>query len=52
MNDQTIIEKVHKNMDINPESFFKKATDQKIKDKLRKLTDNALKKVSSVLRLF
>ena len=44
MNDQTIIEKVHKNMDINPESFFKKATDQKIKDKLRKLTDNALKK--------
>ena len=31
-------------MDINPESFFKKATDQKIKDKLRKLTDNALKK--------
>ena len=44
MNDETIIEKVHKNMDINPETFFKKATDQKIKDKLKNLTDSALKK--------
>ena len=44
MNDHTIIEKVHKNMDINPETFFKKTSDQKIKDKLKNLTDSALKK--------
>ena len=31
-------------MDLNPEIFLSKATDQKIKDKLKKLTDDALKK--------
>tara|TARA_Y100000590_G_scaffold458512_2_gene613391 strand:- start:705 stop:1184 length:480 start_codon:yes stop_codon:yes gene_type:complete len=44
MNDPTVINKVHKNMDLNPETFLAKATDQKIKDKLRKLTDDSLKK--------
>tara|TARA_B100000945_G_scaffold301830_1_gene284931 strand:- start:414 stop:1001 length:588 start_codon:yes stop_codon:yes gene_type:complete len=44
MNDPIVINKVHKNMDLNPETFLAKATDQKIKDKLRKLTEDALKK--------
>ena len=38
------IEKILKNIDLNPETFLTKAADQKIKDKLRKLTDDALKK--------
>ena len=44
MNDQNIIEKVIKNMDINPKTFLLRATDIKIKDKLKKLTDDALRK--------
>ena len=44
MNDQIVINKVLKNIDLNPETFLTKAADQKIKDKLRKLTDDALKK--------
>ena len=44
MNDKTVIEKVLKNMEINPETFFSKINEQKIKDNLRKLTDEALKK--------
>ena len=44
MNDQNIIEKVIKNMDINPKTFLLRAADIKIKDKLKKLTDDALKK--------
>ena len=44
MNDQTVINKVMKNIDLNPEIFLAKIADQKIKDKLRKLTDDALKK--------
>ena len=44
MNDQNIIEKVIKNMDINPKTFLLRATDIKIKDKLKKLTDDALGK--------
>ncbi len=44
MNDSIVINKVHKNMDLNPEIFLGKSTDQKNKDKLRKLTDDALKK--------
>tara|TARA_B100002051_G_scaffold211279_2_gene202926 strand:- start:217 stop:804 length:588 start_codon:yes stop_codon:yes gene_type:complete len=44
MNDQVVINKVIKNIDLNPETFFSSVTDQKIKDKLRKLTDEALKK--------
>ena len=44
MNDPIVINKVLKNIDLNPEIFFKKVSDQKVKDKLRKLTDEALKK--------
>ena len=44
MNDSIVINKVLKNIDLNPELFLKKVSDQKVKDKLRKLTDDALKK--------
>ena len=44
MNDPIVINKVIKNMGLNPEIFLSKATDQKIKDRLKKLTDDALKK--------
>ena len=44
MNDQTVVEKVLKNMDLNPEIFLSKVSDDKIKNKLRKLTEEALKK--------
>ena len=44
MNDKTVIEKILKNMEINPDIFLSKVAESKIKDKLRKLTDDALKK--------
>ena len=44
MNDATVIDKVLKNIDLNPQKFLTQATDQKIKDKLKKLTNDALKK--------
>ena len=44
MNDPIVINKVLKNIDLNPETFLAKATDEKIKVKLKKLTDEALKK--------
>jgi len=44
MNDPIVINKVLKNIDLNPDTFFSKISNQKIKDKLRKLTDEALKK--------
>ena len=44
MNDPTVINKIHKNMDLNPDIFLSKATDKRIKNKLRELTDSALKK--------
>ena len=44
MNDPIVINKVLKNIDLNPETCLAKATDQKNKDKLKKLTDDALKK--------
>ena len=43
MNDPTVIEKVLKNIDLNPDNFFTKVSDEKIKNKLRKLTNDALK---------
>ena len=39
MNDPIVINKVLKNIDLNPEIFLEKVSDQKTKDKLRKLTD-------------
>ncbi len=44
MNDATVIDKVLKNTDLNPQKFLTQATDEKIKDKLKKLTEDALKK--------
>ena len=44
MNDNIIINKVLKNLDLNPNIFFGKVSDIKIKDKLKKLTNDALKK--------
>ena len=44
MNDPIVVNKVFKNIDLNPKIFISKITDQKIKDKLKKITDNALKK--------
>ena len=44
MNDPIVINKVLKNIDLNPDTFLSRASDQKIKDKLRKLTDDAFKK--------
>tara|TARA_A100001011_G_scaffold389083_1_gene469910 strand:+ start:433 stop:1020 length:588 start_codon:yes stop_codon:yes gene_type:complete len=44
MNDNIIINKVLKNLDLNPNIFFEKVSDFKIKDKLKKLTNDALKK--------
>ena len=44
MNDNIIINKVLKNLDLNPEIFFEKLSNLKIKDKLKKLTNDALKK--------
>ena len=44
MNDETVINKVLKNMELNPKTFFLRAKDNKIKEKLKKLTNDALKK--------
>ena len=44
MNDNIIINKVLKNLDLNPNIFFGKVSDIKIKDKLKNLTNDALKK--------
>ena len=44
MNDPIVINKVLKNIDLNPETFLTKATNEKIKEKLKKLTDDAFKK--------
>ena len=52
MNDQVVINKAIKNIDLNPETFFSSVADQKIKDKLRKLTDEALKKECSSSNIF
>lgn len=44
MNDKIVINKVLKNIDLNPEIFLNKTNNQKIKDELRKFTDQALKR--------
>ena len=44
MNDNTIVEKLLKNLNINPTSFLMEATQQSIKDELKRRTDNAYKK--------
>ena len=44
LNDNTIVEKLLKNLDINPKTFLMEAIDLKIKDELKKRTDAAFKK--------
>ena len=44
MNDEVVIEKVLKNIDINPKTFVLRAQSQNIKDQLRSKTNDAYKK--------
>ncbi len=44
MNDDVVIEKVLKNIDINPKTFVLRAQSQNIKDQLRSKTNDAYKK--------
>jgi len=44
MNDQLIIDKVLKNLEINPKTFFLRAANQNIKNLLKKRTDEAFEK--------
>ena len=44
MNDQNIIDKVLKNIDINPKTFFLRSSNQNIKDLLKKKTNEAFDK--------
>ena len=44
LNENTIVEKLLKNLNINPTSFLMEATQQSIKDELKRRTDNAYKK--------
>ena len=44
LNDSIIVEKLLKNLDINPKTFLIEAIDPKIKNELKKRTDDAYKK--------
>ena len=44
LNDSLIIEKLLKNLDINPKTFLMETADSKIKDQLKKRTDDAYNK--------
>jgi len=44
LNDNIIVEKLLKNLDINPKTFLMESTDPKIKDELKKRTEDAHKK--------
>ena len=44
MNDQNIVDKILKNANINPKTFFLRASGQSIKNTLRKKTDEAFEK--------
>ena len=44
LNDNTIVEKLLKNLDINPKTFLMDAVEPKIKDELKKRTDDAYNK--------
>jgi len=44
LNDQTIIDKVLKNLDINPKTFALRLSNQNIKDELKKRTQGAFEK--------
>ena len=44
MNDQNIVDKIIKNLNINPKTFFLRSTSQNIKEELKKRTNNAYEK--------
>jgi len=44
LNDNTIIEKLLQNLDLNPKTFLMEAIEPKIKDELKKRTDDAYQK--------
>jgi len=44
LNDNIIVEKLLKNLDINPKKFFQEINNEEIKSELRKRTDDAFKK--------
>jgi|TARA_B110001452_G_scaffold264677_1_gene268071 2-hydroxychromene-2-carboxylate isomerase len=44
MNDQNIIDKILKNMNVNPKTFFLRSMSQNIKDQLKKKTSDAFEK--------
>ena len=44
LNDHIIVEKLLKNLDINPKTFLMESADSKIKDELKRRTDDAFKK--------
>ena len=44
MNDQVIVEKVLKNLNVNPKTFILRSTSSSIKDSLRKKTNDAFEK--------
>ena len=44
LNDNSIVEKILKNLDVNPKTFFGEATEQKNKDELKKRTNAAFQK--------
>ena len=44
MNDQNIVDKIIKNMDINPKTFFLRTSTLNIKNMLKKKTDEAFAK--------
>ena len=44
MNDETVIQKVLKNLNVNPKTFFLRSTSSLIKDSLRKKTSDAYQK--------
>ena len=44
MNDQNIVDKILKNTNINPKTFFLRASGQSVKNALRKKTDEAFEK--------
>ena len=44
LNDQEVVSKVLKNVDINPKTFLLRSQRQNIKDKLKNKTDEAFKK--------
>jgi len=41
LNDNTIVEKLLKNLDINPKTFLMEAVDNKVKNELKKRTEDA-----------